>query len=120
MTISAISDVVTTALHSAISGLNARQQAIASNLANVETPGYQAREVNFEDTLRAALADGDLDRVGGIRPTVTESLAPTRLNGNNVNLDFEILAERENVLRQKLVVQALNSKYSMLRTAIGG
>lgn len=120
MSIGAVSDVVTTALHTAIRGLNARQQAIASNLANVETPGYQAREVAFEDSLRAALAVGGADRVGEVRPTVVESLAPTRLNGNNVNLDFEILAERENVMRQKLVVQALNSKYSMFRTAIGG
>lgn len=120
MTISAISDAVTSALHSAISGLNARQQAITSNIANVETPGFQARVVNFEDSLRSALADGDLGRIGGVRPTTTESIAPTRLNGNNVNIDFEIMAERENMLRQKLVVQALNSKYSMLRTAIGG
>lgn len=120
MTISAISDAVTTALHSAIGGLNARQQAIASNIANVETPGFQARMVNFEDSLRAALNDGDLSRIGNVQPTTTESLAPTRLNGNNVNIDFEIMAERENILRQKLVVQALNSKYSMLRTAVGG
>ncbi len=120
MTINAISDSVTSALHAAIGGLNARQQAIASNIANVETPGFQARVVNFEDSLRAAIADGDLGRIGSVQPTTTESLAPTRLNGNNVNIDFEILAERENVLRQKLVVQALNSKYSMMRTAIGG
>jgi flagellar basal-body rod protein FlgB len=46
-------------------------------------------------------------------------VAPTRSNGNNVNLDFELLAGRENVLRQKLVVQAVNAKYALLRTALG-
>jgi flagellar basal-body rod protein FlgB len=52
--------------------------------------------------------------------TVRHSLAPTRLNGNNVNIDFEMLAQKENALRQRLVVQALNAKYALLRTAITG
>ena len=42
-----------------------------------------------------------------------------RLNGNNVNIDFEVLAAAENALRQQLAVQGLNTKYQMLRTAIG-
>jgi flagellar basal-body rod protein FlgB len=112
-----ISDVVTTALGVAIDGLATRQQAISSNLANVETPGYLAREVSFEDSLRSAIAGGDPTSAG---ISVDQSLAATRLNGNNVNIDFEVLASAENVLRQKLVVQALNNKYSLLRTAITG
>ena len=116
MSIGAISDSVTTALHSALSGLDARQRVIASNIANVETPGYQAREVSFEDSLRAAIASGDPSETS---ISVNQSLAPTRSNGNNVNLDFELLAGRENVLRQKLVVQAVNAKYALLRTALG-
>ena len=52
--------------------------------------------------------------------SVIESLAATRTNGNNVNIDFELLAEKENALRQRLVVQALNGKYGLLRTAITG
>jgi len=112
-----IADSVTQALHFALNGLDARQRAISSNLANLETPDYHAREVNFEDSLRKAFADGDPTSAG---VSVTESLASTRLNGNNVNVDFEVLANSENLLRQKLVVQALNNKYSLLRTAITG
>jgi flagellar basal-body rod protein FlgB len=115
--IAGISDGITTALHAAINGLDARQQAISSNVANVETAGYHAHEVNFEDSLRAALASGD---PGQTQVSVNESLAPTRLNGNNVNIDFELLAGSENLLRQKLAIQALNAKYSLLRTAING
>ena len=44
MSISPIADGVTTALHMAINGLDARQQAISGNVANLETPGYRARE----------------------------------------------------------------------------
>ena len=60
--------------------------------------------------------DGDPSKAG---IDVSESLAATRLNGNNVNIDFELLASSENVMRQKLAVQALNAKYQLLRTAIG-
>lgn len=114
--IGGISDGVTRALHVAINGLDARQQAIASNIANVETTGYLAEEVDFEDSLRSALASGDAT---GTTISHSHSLAATRLNGNNVNVDFELLASSENVLRQKLVVQAINNKYQLLRTAIG-
>ena len=117
MNVSGISDGVTQALHMAINGLDARQKAIAGNVANLETPGYLARQVSFEDSLRSALAQGEPTNVS---MTVSESIAATRLNGNNVNIDFELLAEKENVLRQRLVVQALNSKYALLRTSITG
>lgn len=111
-----ISDRVTQALHVAINGLDAREKAIASNVANLETSGYLAEEVNFEDSLRSALQSGDPTSAA---VSHSRSMAATRLNGNNVNIDFELLAGSENVLRQKLVVQALNSKYQLLRTAIG-
>ena len=77
---------------------------------------YLAEEVDFEDSLRQALGEGDATRA---IVSHTHSLAATRLNGNNVNVDFELLASSENVLRQKLVVQAINNKYQLLRTAIG-
>lgn len=117
MSIGGISDGVTQALHMAINGLDARQQAIAGNIANLETPDYLARTVNFEDSLRAALDGGDPTSMS---ISVEQSLAATRLNGNNVNIDFELLAQQENELRQQLVVQALNNKYALLRTAISG
>lgn len=117
MTVSGISDGVTHALRLAMNGLDARGQAIAGNIANIETPGYLARQVVFEDSLREALRQGD---PAATDVSVRHSLAATRLNGNNVNIDFELLAQKENVLRQKLVVQALNGKYALLRTAITG
>lgn len=117
MSIFAISDATTQALGRALDGLDARQRAIASNIANVETPGYQARVVNFEDGLRAAMASGDPDSAS---IQVERSMAPTRLNGNNVNLDVEVMESSETVMLQRLVTQSLTSKYSMLGTAITG
>lgn len=112
-----ISDTTTAALHRALDGLDQRQQAIASNLANLETPGYLAREVDFEDSLRLAVAVG---RPADASISVSQSLAPTRLNGNNVNIDVELMASSENQLRQRLAIEGLNAKYQLLRTAITG
>jgi flagellar basal-body rod protein FlgB len=42
------------------------------------------------------------------------------MNGNNVNMDQELVEQSETLLRTQLVVQALNHKYSVLRTAIVG
>jgi flagellar basal-body rod protein FlgB len=117
MSISPISDRVTAALHHAVNGLDARGRAITANVANLETPGYLATEVDFETSLRAALAGGDPRRAQLVS---RQSLAATLIYGNNVNIDFELMAAQENGLRQRLTVQALNSKYALLRTAISG
>ncbi len=115
--ISPISDITTSTLHVALDGLDRRQAAVASNLANLETPGYLAREVDFESSLRAALLDGRPDATS---ISVDRSLAPTRLNGNNVNIDVEMVTSMETQLRQQLAVEGLNAKYRLLRTAISG
>lgn len=101
----------------ALTGLDMRQQAIADNVANIETPGFLSKVVDFEDSLRAAVADGDPNSVSF---DVSRSLAATRLNGNNVNIDVELMANSEVRLRQQLAIQALNSEYGLLRTAITG
>lgn len=115
--IESISDVTTSALKRALDGLDRRQRAITANVANIETPGYIARKVSFEDSLDAATRAGRPDRAA---ISVTQSMAPTRVNGNNVNIDMEILAGQENQLRQQLAIRGLNNKYTLLRTAISG
>lgn len=117
MSLSPISDSTSVILRQALDGLQRRQDAITANVANLETPGYLSRNVDFESSLRAAIETGQPERFA---VTEQRSLAATRLNGNNVNIDREILLGSETVLRQRLVIQGLNSKYSILRTAISG
>lgn len=105
------------ALHRALDGLDIRQQTIATNISNLETPGYQAKTVSFEDSLRQAAGVGDPHSAS---ISVERSLAPTRQNGNNVNIDFEILEGSATALRQQMLTQGLSAKYGMLRTAITG
>ena len=109
-------DVTASAIHSALSGLAARQRAIADNVANVETPGFTAGRVDFEDSLRAALAGGDPARA---TVSTRRSSEPTGMNGNNVKLDDEVVQLAETGLRYQLMVEALNKKFGLVRAAIG-
>ncbi len=111
-------DVSSSALRVAVTGLSARQNAIANNIANVETPGFKARKVKFEEALQGAVARGESPL--GVKPSVLTSLEPTRLNGNNVNLDEETLSHIDTTMRYQLTLRAIDSKYGLLRDAIKG
>lgn len=102
------------ALNSALDGLAARQRAIADNIANVNTPDYQASRVQFEDALARSIATGD----GRVEPTVHVSLEPTRADGSNVNLDTETTSNIDTVLRHQFASQAIGGEFSGIRTAI--
>ena len=102
------------ALTSALDGLALRQRAIADNIANVNTPNYRATRVQFEDALAASVAEGS----GRVAPTSATSLEPTRLNGNNVNLDTETLSSIDTVLRFQFASQAIGGSFSSVRAAL--
>lgn len=108
--------VTMNALGSALDGLAARQRAIANNIANVNTAGYQAQRVSFEDALAASVKSGS----GVVAPTTKVSLDPTNTNGNNVNLDTETLSNIDTVLRFQFAASAANAQFTSVRAALGG
>jgi flagellar basal-body rod protein FlgB len=112
----AMIDSTSSALYAALNGLAARQRVIANNVANIETPGYIAGKVSFEDSLRAAIASDDASATS---VSTTRSADPVNENGNNVSLDREVVSLTETDLRYQLMVQALNQKFGLLRAAIG-
>jgi flagellar basal-body rod protein FlgB len=107
-----IMDVLTQALH----GLDARQRVVGNNIANIETPGFIAKKVDFETSLQQALAAGT-----PTASTITTSNTsdPTLPNGNNVNLDDQTLSLMQTNLRYQTTVEGINAKFRLLRTAIG-
>ena len=111
-------DVSSTALKVSVAGLAARQAAISNNIANIETPGYQARKVKFEEALSSAVKNGRSPAT--VTPSVQNSLEPTRENGNNVNLDEETLSHIDTTMRYQLSIRALDGKYGLIREAIKG
>ncbi|WP_067473269.1 flagellar basal body rod protein FlgB [Actinomadura hibisca] len=110
-------DVTTSALRVGLTGLAQRQRVTADNIANVETPGFLAGRVEFEDALSKSLGDGD---PGAAQPTVARSLEPTRTNGNNVNLDHETLTQMDTGLRYQALLRAMDAKFGQLRDVIKG
>ena len=115
-----------------------RHRAMANNIANVETPGYRRRQVNFESQLRDAL-DGPMKSEGsaaGFMPSQTrrvweeqaienvaaditvDNASPVRENDNNVDIDREMASLAENTIRYEAVLQSLSIKSEMLKNAI--
>lgn len=113
-----IGGITSLGLQAAIHGLEARREAHEANIANVETPGYKARSVQFESALRRALDTG-MSAPRAFEPTVNISNEAGRLNGNNVNVEQEMIGLTETALTQELLIRALNDKYGLVRTALG-
>lgn len=107
--------VTSVALSSALDGLALRQRTIANNIANVNTPNYHAKRVAFESALAQSVASGN----GHATATTAESLEPTQLNGNNVNLDTETLSNIDTVLRYQFATQAAGTEFTAVRSEIG-
>ena len=112
-------DATISALHAALNGLSERQRVISDNIANLETPQFLAGRVEFESSLARALEDGT-DPLATTEASHTRSLAATNPNGNNVGLDTETLDGIDTNLRFQLTTTAINDKFRLLRTAIGG
>src|SRR5947209_16760680 len=99
-------------LRAAMSGLAARQRTIANNVANVDTPGFKASEVRFEDALKSAMSRGtagapadqsSLD--AAVRHTSLNDATTTRADGNNVDIDREMEALGEANLTYSALTQ---------------
>ena len=95
-----------------------RAKVIAGNLANQNTPGYVRRDVRFESLLREAMDDNE-DSTGEIRPEIFEDLdSPFRPDGNNVSLETEMNAMRENRLMYETYAAILSGSFELLRASI--
>ncbi|WP_250443808.1 flagellar basal body rod protein FlgB [Actinotalea sp. C106] len=105
------------AMNSALDGLAMRQRVIADNIANIQTPGFLAGRVSFEQSLADAVSSGSR-RTGAVTAQVDRSLEPTRLDGNNVNLDTETLLNVDTNLRYQLATQAVSGTFSKMRSAM--
>ena len=109
-----LESVTSAALGSALDGLALRQRTIANNIANVNTPRYHAKRVMFEAELAKSVANGN----GHVVAETKRSLEPTRIDGNNVNLDTETLSNIDTVLRYQFATQAAGNEFSAMRAAL--
>ena len=101
-----------------------RHQAIASNLANVETPNYKRLDVSpsFEAQLRQAVAGQDSAEIASLQPAlaVDTGAISGRSDGNTVQLETEMLKLNTNTVENTLETQLVSGSLARLRLAITG
>jgi flagellar basal-body rod protein FlgB len=102
-----------------------RQEAIASNVANAETPGYKRMDLapSFATELRASLARGDLAQAAAtIQPTLTEDVhaRSVRPDGNSVEIERELLEMNKNSAEHEYLGSVVTYNLKQLKMAITG
>ena len=115
---------------SALSLREKRNNMLASNIANAGTPGYKARDIDFDRELARQVGDSPLrkkddrqmDDVAGTSDADVQYRVPLNpsLDGNTVELSVEQMEFSENSLRYMTTLSGLNSRISGLMTAIRG
>jgi flagellar basal-body rod protein FlgB len=86
-------------------------RVIAGNIANVETPNYKERYVDFKEALRGIERDG--------RPQIKERLEGGRPDGNTVQMERQVSELTENSLHFYALLSSLTKKFSLMRYVIG-
>jgi len=120
-------------LEEALNIRSEKNRVIASNIANQDTPGYRAKELNFRDSLKSA-ADPDSPTLSmtqtnashlGLRPAGQEPLQPVeipgtskRLDGNSVDPEMEMAKLAENQILYNASIQFISDRFKQLQTAI--
>ena len=117
---------LTSTLESFLRLTTSREQAISANMANVDTPGYHTRDINFDGELKRAMSGVVSQSEDGIataqmNPVVQEVPGLLeRPDGNNVNLDREGLLMSETQLQYQIGVQLIKHQFHQILSAING
>lgn len=102
-----------------------RHQVLASNLANVDTPGYERKDIapSFKTELQRSIAARDteaIQQMGEVSFAKETGLKATRPDGNNVRLDRELMLINRNALQYEASTQFVSGTFDRLKTAITG
>ena len=118
-----VGDNITSLLGNFLDVQSRRAEVVASNLANVDTPGYAARELDFNDFLRAAseqsLAPNQNEKNALAQPRIVEQQATTiGIDGNTVDAGREMSTLAEAGTKYLEGTQLLQMRLRSLRLAI--
>jgi flagellar basal-body rod protein FlgB len=133
MKIDMLEDPTLNAMGQYMTRLSKRQQLVASNVANIDTPGYRAKDISFHATMEELLASqsvpmratrpehNPLDRMqfAPQEPEIFEVPGLTaREDGNNVDLDQEMLKLGETSFGYSMMTQLLRTKFRTIASSI--
>jgi flagellar basal-body rod protein FlgB len=119
-------------LDKAADGAWMRNQAIAHNIANVDTPGYKRQDVSFEAELKHALKASKYvsldEKVDHLNQNGLSKINPRtysdysgyayRLDRNNVDIDTENVELASNQLKYNALVQSINEEFNNIKTVL--
>ena len=114
--------------HQALNLRSQRQQVLASNIANADTPGYKARDFDFKSALATAVAQPATDQApGGTVPARApqpelsyRSVIQPSIDGNTVDMDVERAQFAENTVHFEANITMLTHQIRMMLAAIQG
>ena len=116
-------DTTQAALEATIAGASARQTALACNLANANTPGYQRVDVDFHSSLAAALSGDEgsaAERLHGMSfAPQADASGAVRADGSTVDVDSESAKLAANALEHQAAVQVAHARIGILKSAMG-
>jgi flagellar basal-body rod protein FlgB len=126
-------DPVINNLEKGLDGASKRQRIISNNIANVDTPNFKRSDIGFEQELKRAIAEGKdalrltvtqsdhmLNTASGASafPVTQDNSATFRNDGNNVDIEKEIVEQTKNNVLYNSFIQILESKFGLLRYSI--
>lgn len=102
-----------------------RQEAIATNVANAETPGFRRLDIapDFAVQLRSRMEAGDFAQTaGGFRPQLAEdqTARSIRPDGNTVEIERELIEMNRNAVEHQYLTEVVSSSLKQLKIAITG
>lgn len=106
-----------------------RNEAIANNISNVDTPNYKRQDVDFEGVLQRAMRHSMFQTTEEkVNNAQTSNLTPRtytdygnysyRIDGNNVDIDTENVALASNQLKYNALMESINSEFSSLKAVM--
>lgn len=123
-------ELVYNLLQKGLDASQARSSASADNIANINTEGYKRKYVTFEESLKKSMDDLELKtdnekhmKIGsdyGAVDTKTDNSTSMREDGNNVDIDNEMVNQSANALMYNALVTQINSRLSMKQYVIDG
>jgi flagellar basal-body rod protein FlgB len=107
------------ALQRAISGAAMRQEVLANNIANAETPGFQRSDVDFHSTLAQAMKTGDATAIENTTFSPQQESHVMRADGNGVDIDVESATMAKNGLEYDALITVAKARVHIFKNAMG-
>lgn len=109
---------------SQLDAVMARQGALMSNLANVETPNYKRIDLdkNFELQLSEMIKSKNISGLSTLKPITDVDLSAKNVGdaGNNVEIDKELMCLSENSMRHQFLIKVADETIKRTKSAITG